>query len=179
MCLEKELCYIRKQRMLNLDSYDENATVEEALAVYFEKYGLGDGGYDKAFHLVLLFKVFPLFIPNPPARKKALRRHDLNHVLTGCNALPTQGEIDIAGFELGAAGGCGPYRVAWFFNLWAMGMSTLLRKRQVLEMFYRSHGARNAYSINNISAFYQRTLGEVRAELSIYQNASRGTSLRR
>ncbi|MEO8098477.1 MAG: hypothetical protein ABI811_12310 [Acidobacteriota bacterium] len=110
----------------------------------------------------------PVVVPNPPARKRALRRHDLNHVLGGYNAIGTSGEIDIAGFEIGARGGCREYWVAWGINLFFFALGAISRPKRLFGAFLRSRGALNAYSLASVEgAFLNRQLGDVRAELKI------------
>jgi hypothetical protein len=149
-------------------TYNPSGTVAEALLVYFDTYGLGDGGYDKPYHVIKLFGFLPVLLPNPPSRKRALRRHDLNHILGGFDAILTSGEIDIAGFEIGSQGGCGGYPVAWIINSFFFAFGVLSRPRHVFRAFVRSRGARNAYSLESVEgSFLDRKLGEVRVELNI------------
>ncbi|HEX5431769.1 MAG TPA: hypothetical protein VFW83_07375 [Bryobacteraceae bacterium] len=146
--------------------YDPDGTVGEALHVYLKAYGLGD--YNDAYQIIKLFGFVPAPLPNPPARKRALRRHDLNHVLGSYDAVGTSGELDIAGFEIGARGGCRDYWVAWGINLFFFGFGMLLRPKQLFRAFVRSRGARNAYSLPDVEGdFLNRRLAAVRAELKI------------
>ena len=74
--------------------YDEGLTMREARALYFEVNRFGaDGGYGDAW---VDFKLGPLPVPfpNTRARVRAVRYHDLHHVLTGydTNAI---GEFEI------------------------------------------------------------------------------------
>lgn len=83
--------------------YDEGLTMREARAIYFEVNGFGaDGGYGDAW---VDFKLGPLPVPfpNTRARVRAVRYHDLHHVLTGYDT-NTIGEFEISAWELGA--GC-------------------------------------------------------------------------
>jgi hypothetical protein len=101
----------------------------------------------------------------------------LNHVLGSYNAVGTSGEIDIAGFEIGARGGCREYAVAWGLNLLMFGLGLIVRPRPLFRAFVRSRGASNAYSLESVQgAFLERRLGEVRAELGIPDGA-RGASM--
>ena len=155
-----------------MPAYDPEGTIREALGAYFDTYGLGTGGYDDPYHVIKLLGVLPLIVPNPPARKRALRRHDLNHVLTSYDAIGTAGEIDIAGFEIGAHGGCRDYWVAWGINLFFFAIGVLSRPRRLFRSFVSSRGAFNAYSLANVEgAFLDRRLREIRSELRIPDHA--------
>ena len=148
--------------------YDPQGTVQDALTVYFEAYGLGTGGYDQPYEIIKLFGFLPILLPNPPARKRALRCHDLNHVLGSYNALIGEGEIDIAGFEIGAVGGCRGFAVAWTINLFFFGLGILKRPRPLYRAFARARGARNAYSLPSAEGeVLGRNLGDLRTELQI------------
>jgi hypothetical protein len=155
-------------RNVGAPSYLPDGTVREALALYFQTYGLGTGGYDEPYHVVKLLGFIPITIPNPPARKRALRRHDLNHVLGSYDAIGTSGEIDIAGFEIGARGGCRGYGVAWGINLFFFALGLVSRPRRLFRSFVRARGSLNAYSLASVEGeFLERRLGDVRAELNI------------
>ena len=149
-------------------AYDADGTVREALEVYFHAHGLGNGGYDQPYHFIKLWGFVPLILPNPPARKKALRRHDLNHVLGGFNARGGEGEVDIAAFEIGARGGCGSYWVAWAINIFFFALGVVIRPGHLFRAFVRSRRARNAYSLEVVEgAFLDQKLAKVRDELGI------------
>ena len=148
--------------------YDPQGTVQKALTVYFAAYGLGEGGYDQPYEIIKLFGFLPIVLPNPPARKRALRCHDLNHVLGSYNALIGEGEIDIAGFEIGARGGCRGFAVAWGINLFFFGLGVLIRPRSLYRAFSRARGARNAYALPSADGeVLTRRLADLRQELQI------------
>ena len=150
-----------------MDSYDEDSRISDALEEYFDRYGIDHGTYDASYHLVWAMNRIPIPVPNPAVRAKALRRHDLNHVLSGYNAIATEGEIDIAGYEIGAEGGCGKYWVAWYINLVFLTLGLFLRRSALLASFARAEGSRNAYSVDDLDAFYRMTLREARRHLGV------------
>src|SRR5687767_9476571 len=94
------------------DRYDDQLLVSEARDRYLSRYGLDGGGYEDDWTFTWVGWV-PVVVPNTPARKKALRAHDLHHVATGCNAVWKQGEIDVAAYEL-RAGGPGRFGMGWW-----------------------------------------------------------------
>jgi hypothetical protein len=78
------------------------------------------------------------------------------------------GEIDIAGFEIGAIGGCRGYAVAWGINSFFFGLGMLTRPRHLFRAFTRARGARNAYSLESAEGdLLGRRLADVRMELRI------------
>ncbi len=95
----------------------DSTTVTEALARHYAEHGLPpDGGESERWFRI---RIGPLVLPlpNPPARRRAVFYHDVNHVLTGYNTVFSDGEMVIAGYELGS--GCGPFGIAWLINLGA------------------------------------------------------------
>ncbi|MGQ0648423.1 MAG: hypothetical protein ACT4P7_12720 [Gemmatimonadaceae bacterium] len=119
---------------------DDAVTIGEALARHYMAHGLApNGGEDNPWFDV---QIGPLRIPlpNPPARRRAVFFHDVNHVLTGYNTRFADGEMAIAGFEVGA--GCGRALIAWFINLVLMAVGLVLRPRTTYRAFIR--GGRSA-----------------------------------
>ena len=75
-----------------------NETLRTALATYFEDNGFGkDGGYEDAWVDFELGPI-PLPFPNSAGRKRAVRLHDLHHIVTGY-ATDTLGEFEISAWE--------------------------------------------------------------------------------
>ncbi len=90
-------------------------------------------------------RVGPLTItlPNPPARRRAVFFPDTNHVLTGYNTVFSEGEMVIAGFELGS--GCGRYWIAWLIYLGMFGLGLLVCPRPMFAAFVRGRRALSVY----------------------------------
>ena len=127
----------------NLKYHDDSVTVGEALARHYEAHRLpSDGGEGAAWFRV---QVGPMRIPlpNPPARRRAVFWHDVNHVLTGYNTTFSDGEMAIAGFEVGA--GCGRAGIAWYINLVLMALGLLVRPRHVYRAFVRGRRSASIY----------------------------------
>jgi hypothetical protein len=70
--------------------------------------------------------------------------HDVNHVLTGYNAVFSDGEMSIAAFEVGA--GCGRVWVAWLLNLSLMALGVIVRPGLVLRAFVRGRRSESLYT---------------------------------
>ena len=82
------------------------STIQEALLRHYAAHGLPmDGGESRASFRVRLGRI-SIWLPNPPARRRAVFFHDVNHLLTGYDTTFSKGEMDIAAFEIGT--GCGP-----------------------------------------------------------------------
>ena len=66
-----------------MTTYDPTLTMEAARAQYFRDNGFGDdGGYDDPWVDFKLGPV-PMPFPNSKGRLRAVRYHDLHHILTG------------------------------------------------------------------------------------------------
>ena len=105
----------------------DSMMVGDALAAYWVAHELPpDGGAaDPVFHVRI--GPFTVPLPNPPGRRRAVVFHDVNHLVTGYNTTFSQGEMIIAGFEVGAR--CGPYSIVWYINLGMMALGILFRPR--------------------------------------------------
>lgn len=135
--------------------------VRSALRHYFEQYHFKDGGYaDNWFHI----KLGPLMVPMPniPARVKAVRIHDLHHVVTGYRA-DWKGEVEIGGWELG--GGCGRYWAAWLLNGGSFTVGIFLYPRALWHAFRAGRRVpRNLYhGVPYDNALLDLSVGELRA----------------
>src|SRR4051812_11273654 len=113
----------------------DRATLAEALVANNTANGLPpDRGETDAWFRVCMGPL-SFRLPNPPARQRALFFHDTNHVLTGYDTVFTKGEMQIAGFEVGA--GCGTYWIAWYINLHLVAPGLFVRPREIFRAFVR------------------------------------------
>ncbi|WP_437975919.1 hypothetical protein WMF11_50720 [Sorangium sp. So ce295] len=152
--------------------YDEGLTMREARALYFEVNRFGaDGGYGDAW---VDFKLGPLPVPfpNTRARVRAVRYHDLHHVLTGydTNAI---GEFEIAAWELGA--GCKGFVAAWQLNLGGLFAGLLSAPRRTVRAFFRGRRSESLYS-RPFEELLDREVGELRREMRVDEPSSSGSS---
>lgn len=117
--------------------------VGDALATYYVAHELPpDGGAtDPVFHVRI--GPFTVPLPNPPGRRRAVVFHDVNHLVTGYDTTFSDGEVVIAGFEVGA--GCGPYWIVWSINLGMMALGILFRPRDVFAAFVRGRRSASIY----------------------------------
>jgi hypothetical protein len=84
----------------------------------------------------------PVPIPNPPARRRALRIHDLHHLVTGYRT-DLAGEAQISAWECGA--GLGGEAVAWVFCPSGTLGGMLRRPRPTVAAYARGRRARSLF----------------------------------
>lgn len=144
--------------------YDDTLTLRDARRQYFEDNRFGDdGGYGDAW---VKTKVgpFPVAFPNTPSRVRAVRFHDLHHLVTDYETT-NPGEAQIGAWEI--ATGCGDHYAAWGLNLTAMGMGLWLAPRRVFRAFVRGRHSRNLYGQDFSEALLDRRVGDLRRELEL------------
>jgi hypothetical protein len=148
----------------------ESKLIGEALQEYYTSQGLpSDGGAsDSFFHVRLGPITIPL--PNPPARRRAVLFHDINHVLTGYNTVFSEGEVEIAAFEIGA--GCGPYWIAWAINAPMFAIGLLINPTPTWRAFRRGRRSGSIYEVSDArEELANRSVGELRVALRISGHA--------
>jgi hypothetical protein len=147
------------------DYYAADCPVGVARDAYFQRYGLGDGGYnDDWVHLKAGY--IPVAFPNTPARKRNIGAHDLHHLATGCNAVWNQGEIDVSAYEI-RTGGCGTFVFGWVLILNAFTLGLFVRPGAMFRCFVQSRGARNLFQRQVGRRFDGMTIAELRRYLRI------------
>jgi hypothetical protein len=98
-------------------AYDEALPLRAARARYFEDNAFGpDGGYSKSWVPIQMGPI-KVAIPNSAARVRAVKYHDLHHVVTGYTT-DLVGEAEIGAWEIGS--GCAGFVAAWILNLYAI-----------------------------------------------------------
>jgi hypothetical protein len=144
------------------DSYDPAMTMRAARDRYFEVNQFGaDGGYDAPW---VEFQVgpVPFPFPNSKARKRAVKVHDLHHILTGYDT-NFLGEIEISAWELGA--GCKDMVAAWALNLGGLGVFWLAPAR-IFRAFVRGRRSRSLYG-DDVDASLSLTVAEARERMHV------------
>ena len=123
-------------------TYSGHQTIQEALAVFFEKYNLGpDGGMNDRW-VKLRFGKFYIPIPNTASRKKALIFHDIHHIATGYKS-NWKGECEIGAWEVST--GCGTYTAAWVLDLGVFALGLLIFPVATFKAFVRGRRTCNFY----------------------------------
>ena len=123
--------------------YDPEMTLREARALHFERSGFGaDGGYGERWIKVKVWRV-PVWLPNTEGRRKAVRLHDLHHVLT---EYPTtwRGEAEISSWEV-ASGGLRRYWAGWVLDLLSVAQGLVVNPRGAFRAFVRGRRSRNLF----------------------------------
>ena len=114
-------------------AYDESQSLRDARTRYFQDNAFGDDGGYAAKWVKLQLGPVPFAIPNSAARVRALKFHDLHHVVTGY-ATNVVGEAEIGAWEIGS--GCAGFVAAWILNLYAMvlGLAGRCARRRVARL---------------------------------------------
>jgi hypothetical protein len=142
----------------------QETTLRDALAVYFDENGFGaDGGYTSSW---VDFKLgpIPFPFPNTAARKRAVRYHDLHHVVTGYRT-DFFGELEISAWEIGS--GCRDFVAAWQLNLSGLAGGVFFRPRRTFEAFVRGRESENFYGRVYDEALLQTTVSRAKEDLRV------------
>jgi hypothetical protein len=119
------------------------SSVREVLADHLAASGLPpDAGDSDPFAVVRIFYL-PYPIPNTRARKRAVRIHDLNHLVTGYKT-DRVGELEISAWEL-ASGGCRDYVAAWVLDLAGLLGGLMVAPRRTVRAFLAGRNQQNLY----------------------------------
>jgi hypothetical protein len=153
-------------------AHDPAVTLRQARARYFEENDFGaDGGYGARW-VKLKLGPFPYAIPNTAGRVRAVRYHDLHHIVTGYRT-DWIGEFEISGWEVGS--GCRDFVAAWFLNLSGMFAGLFLSPRRIYRAFVRGRNTRNLYGRTFDDALLDTRVDEMRAELGTDRDVPAGT----
>jgi hypothetical protein len=122
--------------------YRDEERLRDARARYFADNDFGDGGgYDEKW---VKIKAGPLafWFPNSDARRRAVRYHDLHHVLAGYQT-DWVGEAEIGAWEVGSS--CADHWAAWYLNLVVFFVGFFIAPRRIWAAFVRGRRTRNLY----------------------------------
>ncbi len=143
--------------------YEDSMTMRAARDRYFDVNSFGpSGGYEDAWVDFKLGPV-PMPFPNTPARVRAVRHHDLHHILTGFDT-DIVGEFEISAWELGA--GCKDFVAAWVLNLGGLTAGGLVRcPARTFRAFVRGRRERSTYG-EELEAMLDLPVREARARFT-------------
>lgn len=144
---------------------DDALTLRAGRQLYFERSGI-EPGYDARW-VTLRAGGFPVLVfPNTAGRVRAVRLHDLHHVVTGFDTTWT-GEAEIAAWEI--ATGCGSFLAAWVLNLGAFVVGLFIAPRKLFRAFVRGRHSENLYLTAGESseALLDLSVGELRKKLHL------------
>lgn len=141
-------------------------TLREARDRYFALNNFGDdGGYGDKW-VKIEFGPLPIFFPNIASRARAVRYHDLHHILNGYGTT-LAGEAEIAAWEV--ATGELPNPAAWFLDLGGFAYGLLLCPRRLYRAFLRGRRSRSLYQTPLTDEVLSRRVSEVRRALKLNQ----------
>lgn len=139
-------------------------TLATARAQYYQDNGFGaDGGDALAWVPIKVWKL-TLKIPNTDGRRRAVRLHDLHHIVTGYRT-DWPGEIEIAAWEL--ASGCFRWPAAFVINSFGLAIGFAVAPRRLVRAWARGKATRNLYRFDGVDELLPRTVEEVRHELGL------------
>ncbi|HEX8282280.1 MAG TPA: hypothetical protein VF588_02955 [Pyrinomonadaceae bacterium] len=146
------------------ETYAPELTLGEARARLFAAGGLGeDGGYGAGWVWLKMWRI-PFAFPNTAGRRRAVKFHDLHHVLTG---YPTtwRGEFEIAAWEV--AGGVNRYWEGWVLDLLGFAAGLFVWPRRVYRAFMRGRRSANLYFEAWDDSILARRVGDERRRLGL------------
>lgn len=141
-----------------------NMTLLDARTDYYRANGFGDDGGDSLDWVPIKIWKLTIKIPNSKARKRAVKVHDLHHVVTGYRT-DLRGEAEIAAWEL--ASGCGRVPVAFVLNLFAFAIGVLIAPGHLLRAWARGRATKNLYAHATVDALLPQNVNAVRTSLGL------------
>ena len=148
---------------MTLIDYDPRSTIRSARDRYFTDNGFGaNGGYDEPWVDVKVGPI-PFPFPNTKSRVRAVRFHDLHHIVTGYRTDLT-GEFEISAWEIAA--GCKDATAAWALNLAGMAGGVVTAPRRTWQAFVRGRASDTLYG-RDYEALLSRTVADVRDDVGI------------
>jgi hypothetical protein len=153
--------------------YHPEITLRDARALLFEKSGFGvNGGYDDRWIKVTWWRI-PIWLPNTEGRRKAVRLHDLHHILT---EYPTtwRGEAEISAWEIGA-GGLHRYYAGWVLDLMNLAQGLIINRQGTYRAFLRGRKSANLFREEFNDELLAQTVGAYRRRLSLHEQPAPGS----
>jgi hypothetical protein len=140
--------------------YPPDWTVRRALAAYHAENGFSVDEYDKLTTQVSLFGI-KFSVLNTKSHARALRYHDLHHVVTGYGTDLT-GEGEISAYEVrGGVWSSGVYVSTIIVSVAAFGF--VMSPRRVWRAFAASRGTRDLWDLDHAyESLLDMSVGELR-----------------
>ena len=148
----------------------DTLTLGAARAAYYERNQFGADGGDSLDWVPIKVLGLTLKIPNTEGRRRAVRIHDLHHVVTGYET-DLRGEAEIAAWEL--ASGCLRWPAATVLNFFALAMGVASAPRRMFRAWARGRHTRNLYGEDGVDHLLPRAVDEVRTTLGLDDAAPR------
>ena len=147
--------------------FHDSLSLQEARSQFFEGTGFSEEQYENRFVIVKVGPI-PVVLPNTKGRQRAVRLHDLHHVLTEYDTT-MRGEAEISAWEL--ATGCKDYYAAWVLNGLALLMGLVIAPARVASAFARGLRTRNLYGTVVTDGLLSEPVGAVRQRLGLTRTA--------
>jgi hypothetical protein len=154
--------------------YHPDLTMSDARQLYFERSGFTEStGYEGRWIKVEVWRI-PIWIPNTKGRRKAVKLHDLHHVLT---EYPTtwRGEAEISAWEIGS-GGLQKYWAGWLLDLMNVAQGIVINPRGIYRGFMLGRRTFNLYSTEFNDELLNARVGDLRRKLHLDQPAGSPTA---
>lgn len=145
-------------------------TLGAARAAYYERNHFGADGGDSLAWVPLDVFGLTIKIPNTDGRRRAVRIHDLHHVVTGYDT-DLRGESEIAAWEL--ASGCLRWPAATVLNFFALALGLVIAPARLARAWARGRHTRNLYGENGVDHLLPRTVDDMRHALGLDAAAPR------
>ena len=139
-------------------------TLGDARADYYRVNGFSDDGGDSLEWVPIKILGVTLKIPNTDGRRKAVKIHDLHHVVTGFQT-DLRGEAEIGAWEL--ASNCLSSRAATVLNLGALSIGLVMAPRRMARAWSLGRHTKNLYTEEGVDHLLPRHVGEVQAKLGL------------
>ena len=159
-----------------LSEFPGNSTIAQLLPEFYRKYNLNaDGGLSDSYIKIELYKNFHFYLPNIDARRKAVLKHDIHHIITGYKS-DFKGETEISAWEI--ASGCRKYWVAIVLDLSGMAWGYAFNLPGVFRAFVRGKRTRNLYE-NTIpdNVAINMTVDQLREQLGLNNETAKSATL--
>jgi hypothetical protein len=141
--------------------FDDGLSLRDARGLFRQLSGYSEAQYQERW-VKLRFGPLPFWFPNTQSRQRAVKLHDLHHVLTEYGTSWT-GEAEISAWEL--ASGCRDYAAAWVLNGLGLLMGVVIAPIRVARAFRRGLQSRNLYGREVTDELLSARVGTLRKAL--------------
>lgn len=122
---------------------NEDKTPREILSAFYAANNLpADGGQSSSSVKIDITPTFYFYFPNFDARRKAVIKHDIHHLLTEYETT-VAGESEISAWEV--ASGCKKYHAAFLIDVSGAMLGYIINFYGVLKAFARGRRTKNLY----------------------------------
>jgi len=135
-----------------------------ARARYYDANHFGPDGGDALAWVPIKLGRITVKIPNTEGRRRAVRFHDLHHIVTGYQT-DVPGESEIAAWEL--ASGCTRWPAATVLNLAGLAFGILVWPKRCARAWALGRHTKNLYREDDVAPLLDREVDDVRRELGL------------